>query len=121
MVDVYLNGDLLIDDFVFRTATPFIDAPATIDFTVAIAPSNSTSAGDAIYTQVFNLADGGTYVVVASGIVSGSGYNPLQPLASWLSHKVKKPPRCPAIPMCSYCTAPPMRRPLTCMRAVCSA
>ncbi len=79
VVDVYLNGDLLIDDFVFRTATPFIDAPATIDFTVAIAPSNSTSAGDAIYTQVFNLADGGTYVVVASGIVSGSGYNPLQP------------------------------------------
>ena len=78
-VDVYLNGDLLIDDFVFRSATPFIDAPATIDFTVGIAPANSTSSGDAIYSQNFNLAAGGTYIVVASGIVSGSGYNPLQP------------------------------------------
>ncbi len=80
-VDVYLNGDLLIDDFVFRNATPFIDAPATIDFTVEIAPANSTSSGDAIYSQSFNLTAGGTYIVVASGIVSGSGYNPLQPFA----------------------------------------
>lgn len=81
VVDVYLNGSLLIDDFVFRSATPFIDAPATIDFTVSIAPSNSTSVNDAIYSQVFNLAEGGTYVVVASGIVSGSGYSPLQPFS----------------------------------------
>lgn len=78
-VDVYLNDVLLIDDFVFRSATPFIDAPATIDFTLSIAPSTSTSVADAIYDQVFNLADGGTYVVVASGIVSGAGYDPLQP------------------------------------------
>ena len=27
-VDVYLNGTLLLDNFAFRTATPFIDAPA---------------------------------------------------------------------------------------------
>ena len=80
-VDVYLNNDLLINDFVFRSATPFIDAPATIDFTVGIAPANSTSSADAIYSQDFNLADGGTYIVVASGIVSFSGYAPLQPFS----------------------------------------
>ncbi|HEY0977841.1 MAG TPA: DUF4397 domain-containing protein, partial [Flavobacteriales bacterium] len=75
-VDVYLNSTLLIDDFAFRTASPFIDAPAGVDFIVGIAPSNSTSSADAIYTQTFNLAAGGTYEVIASGIVSGSGYNP---------------------------------------------
>ena len=79
VVDVYLNGDLLIDDFVFRSATPFIDAPATIDFQVDIAPGTSLSVDESIYNQTFNLPEGGTFVVVASGIVSGSGYSPLQP------------------------------------------
>ncbi|MBN2682532.1 MAG: DUF4397 domain-containing protein, partial [Bacteroidales bacterium] len=38
MVDVYANGALLLDDFAFRTATPFIDVPAGINLQVAIAP-----------------------------------------------------------------------------------
>lgn len=80
-VDVYLNGGLLIDDFAFRTATPFIDAPATIAFEVAIAPATSTSVDDAIYTQSFTLAEGGSYIVVAGGIVSGSGYTPAVPFS----------------------------------------
>lgn len=75
-VDVYVNGALLLDNFAFRTASPFIDAPATLDLEVAVAPPNSASAADAIFTQVFNLVDGGSYIVIASGIVSGSGYNP---------------------------------------------
>lgn len=81
VVDVYLNGELLIDDFVFRSATPFIDAPATIDFQVDIAPGTSASVDESIYNETFNLPEGGTFVVVASGIVSGSGYSPLQPFA----------------------------------------
>ncbi len=79
VVDVYLNDQLLLDDFAFRTASPFVDAPATIAFTVGIAPASSTSSADAIYTQDFTLDEGGSYAVVASGIVSGSGYSPLQP------------------------------------------
>ncbi len=78
-VDVYLNDQLLLDNFAFRTASPFVDAPATIAFTVGIAPASSTSSADAIYTQDFTLAEGETYAVVASGIVSGSGYSPAQP------------------------------------------
>lgn len=81
VVDVYLNDALLIDDFAFRTASAFIDAPATIDFVVGIAPANSTSSAEAIYTQTFNLMDGETYVVVAGGIVSGSGYTPNIPFS----------------------------------------
>lgn len=75
-VDVYVNGALLLDDFAFRTATPYIDVPAGVDLTIGIAPGNSTSAGDAIAEFGYNLADGATYVLVANGIVSSSGYSP---------------------------------------------
>ena len=75
-VDVWLDNTLLIDDFAFRTASSFIDAPAGVPFAVGIAPSNSDDAGDAIFTQNFTLAANETYVIVASGIVSASGYTP---------------------------------------------
>jgi len=78
-VDVYLNDDLLLDNFAFRTATPFIDAPAGVDIFVGIAPSTSTSSADIIVDFDYNLTPGESYIIVASGIVSGSGYNPAQP------------------------------------------
>ena len=76
VVDVYLDGTLLIDDFAFRTASPFIDAPATADIEVAIAPSTSTSVNDAVATFNYTLTANTTYVLVAEGIVSASGYSP---------------------------------------------
>jgi hypothetical protein len=79
VVDVYLNDILLIDDFEFRTASPFIDAPAGVDFTVGIAPSNSASSADAIATFDYNLAANETYIIVASGVVNPAGYNPVKP------------------------------------------
>jgi hypothetical protein len=80
-VDVYLNNTLLLDDFTFRTATPFVDVPAAVGISVGIAPSNSTSAADIIASFDYTLAPGETYIIVASGLVSGSGYNPLQPFS----------------------------------------
>lgn len=80
-VDVYLNTTLLIPEFEFRTASPFIDAPAGVPFTVGIAPAGSMSSMDAIYTEEFTLADGETYVIVADGIVSPSGYSPATPFS----------------------------------------
>ena len=74
-VDVYANNDLLIDNFVYRTATPFIDVPAGVNITLGIAPGNSTSAADAIATFDVNLVQGKTYIVTASGIVG----NPTTP------------------------------------------
>ena len=78
-VDVYLDNTLLIDDFAFRTASPFIDAPAGTQFTVGIAPANSTSSMDAIATFDYTLAAGETYVLIAEGIVSQTGYSPATP------------------------------------------
>ncbi|MDB9806070.1 DUF4397 domain-containing protein [Crocinitomicaceae bacterium] len=78
-VDIYLNSTLLIDDFAFRTASPFIDAPAGTQITIGVAPSNSTMASQSIATFPLTLTAGETYVVVANGIVSMTGYTPTQP------------------------------------------
>ncbi|MFN9114776.1 MAG: DUF4397 domain-containing protein, partial [Bacteroidota bacterium] len=79
LVDVYLNGDLLIDDFAFRTASPFIDAPAGTPIQIDIAPSTSASVAESIFNVAPTLTEGETYVIVANGIVSPSGYTPSQP------------------------------------------
>jgi len=78
-VDVYLNETLLIPNFEFRTASPFVDAPAGLEIELSVAPPNSSGVEDAIYTAPVTLSADETYIVVADGIVSGSGYNPPQP------------------------------------------
>ena len=78
-VDVWLDNTLLLDNFAFRTATPFIDAPSGVNFKISIQPANSTDTVNALFTKTFNLQDGKTYVVIANGIVSGSGYAPATP------------------------------------------
>lgn len=75
-VDVYLNGTLLLDDFAFRTATPFVDVTANSPIRVSIAPKTSTSEADSIYSLTTTLTSGNTYVAVANGIVSSTGYTP---------------------------------------------
>jgi hypothetical protein len=76
-VDVYLNGDLLLDNFAFRTATPFIDAPAGVEINIDIAPSTSTSVANSIANFPLTLAGNSTYVVVADGItgLSATSYS----------------------------------------------
>src|SRR6056297_639569 len=78
-VDVYLNDEMLIDDFAFRTASPFIDAPANTEISIDVAPGTSSSSSESIYNLTTTLEPDETYVLVASGIVSGSGYNPATP------------------------------------------
>lgn len=69
IVDIYLNGGILLDDFAFRTASPFIDAPAGVNLDVGVALSNSTSAGDTIVNFPLTLENGKTYVAIAGGVV----------------------------------------------------
>jgi hypothetical protein len=72
-VDIYVNGALLLNDFTFRSATPFIDVPANVVLSIAVAPGTSTSVSDAIATFPVTLNDGGTYVVIAAGVVGNTG------------------------------------------------
>ena len=82
-VDVWLNDalDPALDDFDFREATPFIDAPSNVPIDVTIQPANSADTTNGIYRETFTFMPGETYVVVASGIVSGSGYSPATPFS----------------------------------------
>ncbi len=75
-VDIYLDTAKLIDDFEFRTASSFIDAPAGTPILIGIAGSNSSSQMDTIVSFEVTLTANETYVVVADGIVSPSGYSP---------------------------------------------
>jgi hypothetical protein len=81
-VDVFLDGQLLIDNFAFRTALPFSDVPAG-DHTVAIAGSDAGSEGSDMTLDdgetvlgEFDLTfeSGGSYVAVATGVRPDQGF-----------------------------------------------
>lgn len=75
-VDVYLDGTLLLDNFKFRTATPFVPVLAGVNHSIAVAPASSTSVAQAIATfPAVNLNANENYTVFASGVV-GSGFLP---------------------------------------------
>ena len=75
-VDVWVNDDRLLDNFAFRTATPFVDVPSDVVLTVGIALANSTVASDALVQYDLVLEEGRTYIAVANGIVGGTpGFN----------------------------------------------
>ncbi|MCA1806476.1 MAG: choice-of-anchor J domain-containing protein, partial [Actinobacteria bacterium] len=74
-VDIFVNGEIFVEGLAFRSATPFVDVPAEDELTLDVAPANA-----GIEASVFNFdvtfdADE-TYVIVANGIVSDTGYDP---------------------------------------------
>ncbi len=69
-VDVYLNGQLLLNDFAFRTATPFIDAPANVELEIGVAPGTSSSASDVLASFKVTLMAGKKYVAIANGVLN---------------------------------------------------
>jgi len=77
-VDIYVNGGLFKEDVAFRTATAFEDVPSGVSLTIDITPPNTSLASSVFNTSV-TLTTGETYVVVANGIVSPSGYSPATP------------------------------------------
>ena len=80
IVDVWLNDILLIDDFKFRTATPFIDAPSGVEFTVSITAPKEGDPANPIWSQSYTLSDGETYVLIANGIVDVKKRSYIQPI-----------------------------------------
>lgn len=72
-VDVYLNGNKLLDNFAFRTATGFVEVNAGTVQSIAVAPKTSGNVSDAIVTIPLTFEANKSYVAVASGIVGGSG------------------------------------------------
>ncbi len=74
-VDVYLNDNMLIDDFKFRHGSDFVDAPAGTPVSIDIAPATSSSSSESIYNLTTTLTADETYIPVAAGEAAkiGSG------------------------------------------------
>ncbi len=75
-VDIYVNGELPepLNDFAFRSATPFLDLPAGVELNIGVAPGNSESAADTLANFPLTLQDDQTYTVVASGVLNPADF-----------------------------------------------
>lgn len=73
-VDIYVNGDRILDDFAFRTATPFLEVPSGVELNVGVAPGSSESAADILATFPVTLASGGRYLAVANGVLDPGAF-----------------------------------------------
>ena len=73
-VDIYLDGTRLLDDFAFRAATPFIDAPANTPINIGVAPGTSMSVEDVLANFEVTLEAGKTYVVAANGVLDPNDF-----------------------------------------------
>lgn len=78
-VDVYAGTQKVIDNFIFRNATEYLEFFGNTSITFGVAPRTSTSSADASYTKAMTFDSLGTHVVVANGIKSVAGYTPLTP------------------------------------------
>ena len=82
-VDVYVDGNIAIEDVAYRASTGLVDLPVSTE--VGIAPAD----GDVIATFPFDLVENETYVVVASGIVGAEGEYSFDLLASSLDEEAQ--------------------------------
>jgi hypothetical protein len=73
-VDIYVNGKKELDDFQFRTATPFVELPAGVPLAIGVAPGTSMSAGDTLATFTLTLEANGTYLGVANGVLAPASF-----------------------------------------------
>ncbi len=69
MVDIYVNGDPVLSDFAFRSATGFIPVPAGVALNVGVAAAGSDSAADTLKNFVVTFEAGETYIAIANGVL----------------------------------------------------
>jgi Ca2+-binding RTX toxin-like protein len=67
VVDVYVNNQILLNDFAFRSATGFTSVPSGVNLKVDITAGNAPNNANPVFTTTLNLAAGGTYVAMAAG------------------------------------------------------
>ena len=75
-VDIYLNGQLALDNFAFRQATPFINVPSNVFINIGVAPSSSMGVQDTLKNFVVKFKPAKTYVAVANGVLDPAIFSP---------------------------------------------
>ena len=66
-VDIYVGGDLVLDDVAFPMASPYLEVPAT-DLTVQIVPAGG-ELDDAVIEETVTPSEGGQYSFIVWGSV----------------------------------------------------
>ena len=66
LVDVYANDELLLDDFAFRDASPFVEVPSGVDIKLDITAADAEDNSAPVFTATVNL-DSEIYVAMAAG------------------------------------------------------
>ena len=77
-VDIFVNGEPFLQNVGFRQATAFMDVPAGVNLDIVLAPAGA-GIGSGVGPFTVNLTEGETYLVIANGIVSATGYAPATP------------------------------------------
>ncbi len=72
-VDIFVDGANAVPGVAFRSATGYLSLPH--NFNLDIAPAGS-GIGASVFNAPISLMPGESYVVIANGILSPSGYNP---------------------------------------------
>ncbi len=69
-VDIYVNNTLVIDNFSFRTATPFVPVQGYVPVKIDVAPAGSSNVSESFYTLTGSFRNPEKcYVAIANGIV----------------------------------------------------
>ncbi|MGM0635007.1 MAG: GEVED domain-containing protein [Bacteroidota bacterium] len=73
-VDVYVDGELAVEDFQFRTATEFLPILAEEEITVDIVPAGD-DISNSVFTYTATLLADETYIVVANGALDPANFD----------------------------------------------
>ena len=73
-LEIWMNGQLFADDFLYRTCTGFMEVVSGDSVYVAICAPNSINDSAVIYSSVFSFDASKDYIMVLDGIFSDSGY-----------------------------------------------
>jgi hypothetical protein len=79
VVDIYLNNEIWLNDFSFRSATPFLNIPANRNLRLAVCASTSTDTVGAYFDELLYLSTT-NYTMVLAGMTNPSGFNPAEPV-----------------------------------------
>ncbi|MBD3401630.1 DUF4397 domain-containing protein, partial [candidate division GN15 bacterium] len=71
MVDIWVNGDLFLDDFQFRTATAFDSVPAGVELNIGVSAADDPTILDSF---LVTLDPNGAYVAIANGVLDTTQY-----------------------------------------------
>ncbi|MEM1347740.1 MAG: DUF4397 domain-containing protein [Myxococcota bacterium] len=74
-VDVWVDNKRSLDDFAFRTASPFVSAPSDTAIPVDIQPGGAQLNRDPLFSKTFGpLPAGATAAIIANGVLDPAGF-----------------------------------------------